>query len=204
MMTTSADRGEPRERIMHATFELVAEEGLGAVTMTAIADRADVARQTLYNHFTDVEQIVVAGIEEYTLTGFAHLTDLLAATASAGDKLDLLTRHTVAGTRHGHPTTDLRSAMSSDARARLDEHVMSIRTLIESIIAEGIADGTFDDSIDPHVYAVLVEGLLLAAEDLAASFNDPAEAASVTSTAIFRVLGVNSFPSGEGGSASRR
>jgi len=173
---------------MDATFELVAEEGLGAVTMTAIADRADVARQTLYNHFTDVEQIVVAGIEEYTLTGFAHLTDLLDATASAGDKLDLLTRHTVAGTRHGHPVADMRSALSSEARARLDEHVMSIRALIEAIIVEGVADGSFDESINPGVYAVLVEGLLLAAGDLAIEADDPADAASVTSAAIRRVL----------------
>jgi len=192
MTTTNTDRGEPRERIVHATFGLVAEEGLGAVTMTAIADRADVARQTLYNHFTDIEQIVVAGIEEYTLTGFAHLTNLLDATASAGDKLDLLTRHTVAGTRHGHPVSHMRSALSAEARSRLDEHVLSIRVLIESIIAEGVTDGSFDHSIDPHVYAVLVEGLLLAAGGLAASSDDPAEAASVTSAAIHRVLRTSS------------
>ncbi len=187
-MSASSERGDPRDRIMHATFALVAEEGLGAVTMTAIADRADVARQTLYNHFTDVEQIVVAGIEEYTLTGFAHLTDLLDATASAGDKLDLLTRHTVAGNRHGRPVSDMRNALSSEARARLDEHVMSIRALIEAVIAEGVADGSFDESIDPGVYAVLVEGLLLAAGDLAIEADDPADAASVTSAAIHRVL----------------
>ena len=187
-MSASSERGDPRDRIMHATFALVAEEGLGAVTMTAIADRADVARQTLYNHFTDVEQIVVTGIEEYTLTGFAHLIDLLDATASAGEKLDLLTRHTVAGTRHGHPVSDMRSALSSEARARLDEHVMSMRSLIETIIAEGVADGSFDDAIDPGVYAVLVEGLLLAAGDLAIETDDPADAASVTSAAIHRVL----------------
>ena len=52
-----------------ATFELVAEEGLGSVTMTAIADRADVARQTLYNHFNDVEQIVIAGSRSTTRSG---------------------------------------------------------------------------------------------------------------------------------------
>ena len=187
-MSASSERGDPRDRIMHATFELVAEEGLGAVTMTAIADRADVARQTLYNHFTDVEQIVVAGIEEYTLTGFAHLIDLLDATASAGEKLDLLTRHTVAGTRHGHPVSDMRSALSSEARARLDEHVMSIRALIETIIAEGVADGSFSPAIDPGVYAILVEGLLLSSGDLAIATDDPARAAAVMSSAIRSVV----------------
>ena len=191
-MPVDSQRGDPRERILHATFALVAEEGLGAVTMTAIAERADVARQTLYNHFDDVEQIVVAGIEEYTQTGFAHLNDLLDATTSAGDKLDLLTRHTVAGTRHGHPVSDMRSALSSEARSRLDEHVMSVRALIETIIAEGVADGSFSPEIDPGVHAILVEGLLLAAGDLAAVSDDPAEAAAATSAAIHRVLGTDS------------
>ena len=193
-MSADSQRGDPRDRILHATFELVAEEGMGAVTMTAIAERADVARQTLYNHFEDVEQIVDAGIEEYDQTGFAHLTDLLDATTSAGDKLDLMTRHTVAWTRHGHAVSDMRTALSSEGRARLDEHVMSVRAVIEKIIAEGVADGWFDPSVDPGVYAVLIEGLLLAAGDLARASDDPAEAASVTSAAIRRVLSPTSFP----------
>jgi len=175
---------------MRATFELVTEEGLGTVTMTAIADRADVARQTLYNHFTDVEQIVIAGIEEYNAMGFAHLTELLEATATTEAKLDLLARHTVAATSHGHAVADLRSALSAEARAHLDQHVTASRSLIASIIAEGVTDGTLHESIDPGVYAVLVEGLLLAAGDLATDADDPAEAATVTSQAVLRVLGL--------------
>ena len=114
MAPADPDRSDARDRIMQATFELVAEEGLGSVTMTPIADRADVARQTLYNHFTDVEQIVIAGIEEYNAIGFAHLTELLEATATTEAKLDLLVRHTVAATSHGHAVADLRSALSAE------------------------------------------------------------------------------------------
>jgi len=192
---TDSGRGEPRDRIMRATFELVAEEGLGAVTMTAIADRADVARQTLYNHFTDVEQIVIAGIEEYNAIGFAHLTELLEATATTEAKLDLVVRHTVAATSHGHGVADLRSALSAGARAHLDQHVASFRSLIASIIADGVAEGSLNESIDPGVYAVLIEGLLLAAGDLALDEGDPAVAATVTSEAVLRVLGVESVVS---------
>ena len=189
MASTDPDRGDARDRIMQATFELVSEQGLGSVTMTAIADRADVARQTLYNHFTDVEEIVIAGIEGYNAIGLAHLTQLLEATANTEAKLDLLVRHTVAATSHGHAVADLRSALSAEARARLDQHVTSFRSLIESIIADGAADGSLDKSIDPRVYAVLVEGLLLAAGDLAMDTDDPAVTATVTSEAVLRVLG---------------
>jgi AcrR family transcriptional regulator len=190
MAPTDPNRGDARERIVRATFELVAAEGLGSVTMTAIADQADVARQTLYNHFTDVEQIVIAGIEEYNDVGFAHLTELLEATATTEAKLDLLVRHTVAATSHGHAVADLRSALSAQSRAHLDQHVTSFRSLIESIIAGGVAEGTLDESLDPGVYAVLIEGLLLAAGDLATGADDPSVAATVTSAAILRVLGV--------------
>ena len=148
------------------------------------------ARQTIYNHFADVEEIVVAGVEEVAQAGFVHLTGLLAATATTEAKLDLLARNAVAGAGHGHATADLRNALSSDARAHLDRHVTSFRALIESIIADGVADGTLDESLDPGVYAVLVEGLLLAAGDVAAEREDPVAAASVASDAILRVLGV--------------
>ena len=190
MAPTDPDRSDARDRIMQATFELVAEHGLGSVTMTAIADRADVARQTLYNHYADVEQIVITGIEQYNEIGFTHLTGLLEATATTEAKLDLLVRHTVAATSHGHTIVDIRRALSSDAQAHLDRHVASFRALIESIIAGGVADGSLDKSIDPRVYAVLIEGLLLAAPELATEDNDPAAAASFTSGAIQRVLEV--------------
>jgi AcrR family transcriptional regulator len=188
MAPTDPDRSDARGRIMQATFELVAEQGLGSVTMTAIADRADVARQTLYNHYADVEQIVITGIEQYNEIGFTHLTELLEATATTEAKLDLMVRHTVAATSHGHAIVDIRRALSSDAQAHLDRHVTSFRALIESIIADGVADGSIDKSIDPRVYAVLVEGLLLAAPELATEDEDPAAVASITSGAILRVL----------------
>jgi AcrR family transcriptional regulator len=183
------NRSDTRSRIIHATYELVAESGLGSVTMTSIADRAHVARQTLYNHFTDVEQIVIAGIEGYDTTGFAHLLELLAATETAEAKLDLLVRHSVVGTSHRHLVADLRIALSADGRRHLDQHVVSFRSLIGLILAEGVEDGSFDRSLDPETYAVLVEGLLLAAGDLATEDDNPAAAASVASEAIMRMLG---------------
>ena len=87
--------GTASDRIIEATFVLVAEHGLGSVTMTEVADRAGVARQTLYNHFSDVEQIIVTGIEQYAQTGFAQLVDLLEATGTAEAKMELLARYTV-------------------------------------------------------------------------------------------------------------
>lgn len=189
MSEASARQTGARGRILDATFALVVEEGLGAVTMTRVADRADVARQTLYNHFSDVEQIVVAGIEEYNQTGFAHLVDLLEASESPETKLDLLVRHAVAGAAHGSAVSDIRSALSPSAQAHLDRHTQSFRMLIESIIEEGIESGDFDPTIDPAVHATLIEGALLAGADLAGRRDDAARVATATSDALLRLLG---------------
>ena len=180
--------GTATDRIIEATFVLVAERGLGSVTMTDVADRAGVARQTLYNHFSDVEQIIVTGIEQYARSGFTHLVDLLEATGSAEAKMELLARYTVAQGSHGHGFEDLRSALSPEARAHLDRHQSDFRTLVASIIVSGMAEGSFDDGLDPDRHAVLIQGLLLSASDLAADGGDSAEIAAVVSESMLRVL----------------
>jgi AcrR family transcriptional regulator len=176
------------DRIVEATFALVAERGLGGVTMTDVADRAGVARQTLYNHFSDVEQIIVTGIEQYAQAGFTHLVDLLEATGTAEAKIELLARYTVAEGSHGHGVEDVRSALSPEARAHLDRHRSDFRTFVASIIASGMADGSFDPGLDPDRHAVLVEGLLLSASDLADDGGGPAAVAAMVSESILRVL----------------
>lgn len=178
------------DRIIEATFTLVAERGLGSVTMTEVADRAGVARQTLYNHFSDVEQVIVVGLEQYAETGLSHLVDLLDVTGAAEAKMELLARHMVAERIHGNSVDAVRSALSPEARAHLDRHQNDFRSLVASIIASGMADGSFDPALQPDRHAVLVQGLLLSASDLTAEGGDPAVVASMVSESIMRVLRV--------------
>jgi len=180
-----------RERIIDATVALVAEKGLGNVTMTEIAERADVARQTLYNRYPDVEQVMIAAVEEYEQSGFAHLVGLVDATGSAEGKIDLLARHAVAAPDHGHGVTEVASALSPEGRARLDQHQVTFRRLIASIISFGIDEGVFDPSIDPERHAVLVQGVLLSASDLSAAEDDPVELSSVVARSILGLLGAS-------------
>jgi AcrR family transcriptional regulator len=48
---TERRRLETHERLYQAAVELIAERGFEATTMTDIAERADVGRQTAFNHF---------------------------------------------------------------------------------------------------------------------------------------------------------
>jgi AcrR family transcriptional regulator len=50
-------RRETADRIAEAAAALFAERGVAATTVTAICERADVARQTFFNHFASKEDL---------------------------------------------------------------------------------------------------------------------------------------------------
>jgi AcrR family transcriptional regulator len=54
------ERGALRERIVEATREILSEEGLGALSIRAIAERIEYAPATIYTHFRDKDDLVRA------------------------------------------------------------------------------------------------------------------------------------------------
>jgi AcrR family transcriptional regulator len=52
-----------RQRILDATLELYKVVGIGATTLTAVAERADVARGTVLNHFGSAEGLLGATVD---------------------------------------------------------------------------------------------------------------------------------------------
>jgi AcrR family transcriptional regulator len=54
---------DARERILDAAYELFARNGVRAVGIDAIIDRAGVARMTLYRHFDSKDALVLAFLE---------------------------------------------------------------------------------------------------------------------------------------------
>jgi AcrR family transcriptional regulator len=52
-----------RDRLISATLKLFYEEGIGAVTVDAIAAKAEVTKRTLYYHFLSKDDLIVAYLE---------------------------------------------------------------------------------------------------------------------------------------------
>ncbi len=72
-----------RERVLAATVELVGEIGFGRVTMGGVAARAEVARSTLYRHWTDLPELLDDALRTHVLR---------SVDPDSGDlRLDLLT-----------------------------------------------------------------------------------------------------------------
>ena len=57
-----------RQRILDATLELYKEVGIGATTLTAVAERADVSRGTVLNHFGSAEGLLGATVDRIVQT----------------------------------------------------------------------------------------------------------------------------------------
>jgi AcrR family transcriptional regulator len=66
-------RRETADRIVEAAGTLFAERGSAATTVTAICERADVARQTFFNHFASKQVLV----HELALRGHAFFLETL-------------------------------------------------------------------------------------------------------------------------------
>src|SRR6266550_760079 len=70
-------KANTRQQLIEAVLELVMEDGADAVTVGAVAQRADVALRTVYNHFPSREALLEAALD-------LIIGEIEAALAAAG------------------------------------------------------------------------------------------------------------------------
>lgn len=172
---TAGGRGA-RERILKATVELFAREGIHATGIAKVTDVAHVSTRTLYQHFPSKEALVSAYLErlESESGGPAEIeTVLLREDLPPRDRLvglfavpagDDLSGYVVRGCPF-HNTVVEAAGMMPDAAAFVERHK---RELAANLIATAEAAGASDAESLGRQLAVLFEG----ARALATSLND--------------------------------
>lgn len=73
---------------MGAARSLLSESGISATNMIDIADRAEISRASLYNHFRDKHEVFVALVE----TEIERITTLALVAPSRADALYMISR----------------------------------------------------------------------------------------------------------------
>jgi AcrR family transcriptional regulator len=118
-----------RQAILDAVGQLVEQQGVLAVTMSEVAERAGIGRATLYKYFPDVQTLLAAWHQQHVLSHLQVLTALRDQGGSPEHRLravlEAYARICQRGARH--PTASLarcctrarRSAMSSVSCRRL-------------------------------------------------------------------------------------
>jgi AcrR family transcriptional regulator len=149
--------------------------------MSAVAQAAGVARQTLYNHFPDIDSIVGTVLEGHQAENIDRLTALLATVDSPADRLEHLIRHVAATSTHHHFTRYLHHGLSANMQELIGRYDGAIRDLIESTLQEGRQRGTFRADLEPIRDARLVQRMIEGVGELVAA--EPDHAADIVTTA---------------------
>jgi AcrR family transcriptional regulator len=186
-MEPGADRGpKTRGRIIEAALGLIADRGMGGVSMTAIAESAGVARQTLYNHFPDLDSIVAVSVAEHQAASLNALRTVLATIEAPEARLEHLVRQFAAAAAHHHDPAGIAYGLSPEVRSTLEKYNTAILGVISDTLRSGIDEGEFRPDLDAGRDAYLVKRVLDAAGELAAA--DPDGLHAVVATATRTVL----------------
>ena len=75
-----------REKLMRAAMDIVAEDGFGAATTAAIADRTGLAEGTLYRHFKSKDALLIAAYRQLKADVFERVSAETGDSASVKDR----------------------------------------------------------------------------------------------------------------------
>jgi AcrR family transcriptional regulator len=177
--TVATHREEVRQAVLDAAGQLVARDGLWAVSMSRLAEVAGIGRATLYKYFADVEEVLAAW---HARQVSAHLADLAAVAAGpsqpSGRLRAVLERYAhicVQRSRHGG---DVAAAMHR--APGIDDQHRQLQDLMTGLIEEAAAAGT----VRADVPAEQLAGFCLAALTAAGAATSPDVVVELVWTAL--------------------
>ncbi|GGZ73040.1 hypothetical protein GCM10010308_51390 [Streptomyces vinaceusdrappus] len=146
--TIEEHRRAVRDTVLETTAQLVAEQGLRAVTMSRIAEQSGIGRATLYKYFPDVESIIAAWHESQIRAHLDELAALRDRPGTPGERLEsVLERYAfIQQQRHGHGGELSALLHRGDHVAHAEQH---LRRFLQSLLAEAAEADHVRDDIAP-------------------------------------------------------
>jgi AcrR family transcriptional regulator len=142
-------RAETRARLLAAARELFAEQGVGGTRTGDITERADVAAGSLYNHFSDKDEIVETLLTEITEEQGALVDELTREIEDPAAVVSYAHRHFVRLALRDRGFGQLMIRL--DASHRLMARILG--PLATRDIETGVKAGRFDvDDVPAAVY----------------------------------------------------
>ncbi|HEV2639073.1 MAG TPA: TetR/AcrR family transcriptional regulator [Actinocrinis sp.] len=163
--TVAAHREAVREAILDAAWQLVAELGLSAVTMSHIAEKAGIGRATLYKYFPDVDAILVAWHERQITAHLQQLAAIRDQNTEPAERLGaVLTGYAFLSRHRGAHPGDLATFLHRGTH--VEPAQQQLRSLVTQLLAEAAAAGAIRADTDPSQLASYALHALAAAADL--------------------------------------
>lgn len=176
--TVAEHRARQLRTLLDGARALVAEEGIEALSLAALARRVGLSRPGLYEYFRSRDDLVAAIVEEElprwaalvagSLDGPADLPGKVAAYVRA--QLEVMTDG-----RHAAAVQLVEHALAEPARERIrDGHAQLLRPLVTALAEGGIPDA--------ELRAELIQGIVDAAAKLAQ--RNPGSADAIVRTTV--------------------
>ncbi|GAA3396584.1 TetR/AcrR family transcriptional regulator [Streptomyces roseoviridis] len=171
MDSSSTRRQATRAKLYEAAVTLIAEQGFSATTVDEIAERAGVAKGTVYYNFKSKTEL----FEELLRHGVALLTASLRAAAeeTAGrggtrvEALDAMIRAGLVFIDRYPAFTQLYVAELWRTGRAWNSTLLVVRqeavAVVEGVLREGVAAGELSDEIDVQLTASALVGMVLVA-----------------------------------------
>ena len=169
--TGGTRREATRQKLYEAAVTLIAEQGFSATTVDEIAERAGVAKGTVYYNFASksvlFEELLRHGVGLLT----ASLREAAERTAREGggrvDALDAMIRAGLGFIARYPSFTQLYVAELWRTNRAWQSTLMVVRqqvvAVIEDVLREGVANGELSEEIDVPLTAAALVGMVLVA-----------------------------------------
>jgi AcrR family transcriptional regulator len=163
--TVESHRHEVREAILDAAGELVASEGILAISMSQLAESTGIGRATLYKYFADVEQVLATWHQRQVA---AHLHELTALANRPGSPMARLRSvleayARICRQRRRHGGDALAAALHRGAH--VDRQEQQLRDLVAGLLTEAAAAGAVRTDVPTEELASYCVCAMAAASD---------------------------------------
>ncbi len=145
-----ADEDDPRSRILAATVECLGRYGIAKTTVDDAAKAAGVARATVYRHFPDGKEQLIAEAITWAVGRFFH--DLAVAVDDAPDFATLVERALVHAHRAVEQHAVLQKVLETEPERLLPQLTQSapqVQAVLRGYLAERLAVEELRPGIDP-------------------------------------------------------
>jgi TetR/AcrR family transcriptional regulator, cholesterol catabolism regulator len=142
------------EEVLNAAAEVFAEKGFRAATLRDVASRLGLLTGSLYYYINTKEDLLYEILKRAHLQGVQFVTDA-PGSGSPPERLAQVIRSWMDGLESLPGPLHVEERDFRYLRPDRRSEILSMRRQIArvpfEIIAEGVADGSFDPSINPHV-----------------------------------------------------
>jgi TetR/AcrR family transcriptional repressor of mexCD-oprJ operon len=150
------------------------------VSMSAVAKAAGVSRQTLYNHYSDLEEIVVDSARAQIGMAGEIIEEHTNAAPDASTALSIFVRGTLRAT-----DSDVGGGMSPEAEQQVMDMLEPIHQQLRSILQRGVDEGTFRADVHPADVSEIMFHMIGSGRSLIRMGRDPDQ---VTETVLSLML----------------